>query len=194
MKVYWSILLVGLLFVGCARNAPSSLSPAGVRLYQANEVAVGLGTLQHAAIELNKVQRCDPAPCQPLLSDQNTRIVIEAVTDGLTTLRAVPDGWKATGLAVTQRIEGRLDAAGAKAQGTIVYSILYDTNDAGSPVCQAQTGGPEAPQMFSNEAMQEIASPGNFYNQPNPGQLNTIFAAIATDIGSGTSRLVDDGF
>jgi hypothetical protein len=85
--------------------------------------------------------------------------------------------------------QGVNSAADAKAQGTIVYSILYDTNDAGSPVCQAQTGGPEAPQMFSNEAMQEIASPGNFYNQPNPTQLTTIFLAISADLTAGTSRL-----
>jgi hypothetical protein len=52
----------------------------------------------------------------------------------------------------------------------------------------------EVPSITSNEMLQQIASPGDFYDQPNPGQLNTIFAAIATDIGSGTSRLVDDGF
>ena len=50
------------------------------------------------------------------------------------------------------------------------------------------------PTISSYTTLSQIASPGNFYNQPNAGQLNTIFAAIATDIGQGSSRLVDDGF
>ena len=48
--------------------------------------------------------------------------------------------------------------------------------------------------ITSNDALTQIASPGKFKNQPSPGDLSTIFAAIAADIGSGTSRLVDDGF
>ncbi len=52
----------------------------------------------------------------------------------------------------------------------------------------------EVPTISSYTTLSQIASPGNFYNQPNAGQLNTIFAAIATDIGQGSSRLVDDGF
>lgn len=52
----------------------------------------------------------------------------------------------------------------------------------------------ESPVLYSDDVVEAIASPGNFYNKPSAGQLNTIFTAIATDIGSGTSRLVDDGF
>ena len=52
----------------------------------------------------------------------------------------------------------------------------------------------ESPTIYSDDTLQDIASPGNFYSKPSPGQLNTIFAAIATDIGQGSSRLVDDGF
>ena len=108
------LVFVALLsLAACPSQAPASLSPKGVRVWQANEVAVGLGTLQHAAIELNKLERCiDPAPCAPLLSTENTRVVVEAVTDGLLTLRAIPDGWLATGISVLTRIEARLDAAG----------------------------------------------------------------------------------
>ena len=53
---------------------------------------------------------------------------------------------------------------------------------------------PESPALTSYNTLQAIASPGNFYNQPTPGDLSAIFAAIATDIGAGSSRLVDDGF
>lgn len=84
--------------------------------------------------------------------------------------------------------QGVNSAADAKAQGTIVYSILYDSSD-GSPLCGAQGGGNEQPQMYSNQAMQQIASSGNFYDQPNPTQLTTIFLAISADLTAGTSRL-----
>jgi hypothetical protein len=52
----------------------------------------------------------------------------------------------------------------------------------------------ESPQITSYTTLSDIASPGNFYNQPNAGQLDTIFAAIASDIGQGSSRLIDDNF
>lgn len=107
-----TLVLLLMLAPACAGNAPPTLSPTGVRLWQANEAVVIIGTAQHAAIELNKVQVCDPMPCHPLLSDHNTGIVVDAATDALTTLRAVPTGWKATTQAAIERIKTRLDAAG----------------------------------------------------------------------------------
>lgn len=108
------MLVVVLVFGGCA-STPPSLSPAGVISYQANEAVLIIGQTQNAAIELNKIQRCEPAPsvvCTPLLSDRNTGVVVDAATDGLTTLRAVPAGWRATTSAAIDRIAMRLDAAG----------------------------------------------------------------------------------
>ncbi len=80
------------------------------------------------------------------------------------------------------------------ASKTIVYSIAYALED--------DTGGcmnsvpnpdkPESPAITSATALQNIASPGNFYNKPSPGQLNTIYTQIAVDIGSGTAGLIDD--
>ena len=104
-----------------------------------------------------------------------------------------------------------------KAQGTTIYSIGYALGNnvnctAGALPQEEQQGnwvsctqptancyhyaGPnaESPAITSYNTLSQIASPGNFYNQPNAAQLNTIFAAIATDIGQGSSRLVDDGF
>jgi Flp pilus assembly protein TadG len=104
-----------------------------------------------------------------------------------------------------------------KAQGTTIYSIGYALGSnvnctvGGFRKRDAQNNwGPctlpdadcyhyasntqESPALTSYNTLSQIASPGNFYNQPNAGQLNTIFAAIATDIGQGTSRLVDDNF
>ena len=103
-----------------------------------------------------------------------------------------------------------------KAAGTTIYSIGYalgnnvhctagafhkkDSKAIGCP-CTPRTGcyhyaehTDESPAITSYNTLSQIASPGDFYNQPSAGQLNTIFAAIATDIGQGSSRLVDDGF
>ena len=105
-----------------------------------------------------------------------------------------------------------------KSQGVTIYSIGYalgsnvnctagafrKKNSQGNWVdgCTAGTSGcyhyasntDESPAITSYNTLSQIASPGDFYNQPNAAQLNTIFAAIATDIGQGSSRLVDDGF
>jgi hypothetical protein len=105
-----------------------------------------------------------------------------------------------------------------KAAGTTIYSIGYalgnnvkctqgdfhKKNNNGDWVdgCTAGKAGcyhyasdtDESPSISSYNTLSQIASPGNFYNQPNAAQLDTIFAAIATDIGQGSSRLVDDGF
>lgn len=110
MKVLLFALCLSLS--ACASKAPSSLSPAGVRIWQADQAVVALGTVQHVAIGLNAIQKCDPAPCHPLLSNANTGIVIDAVTDGVNTIKAIPSGWKATAMAALDRIAGRLDAAG----------------------------------------------------------------------------------
>jgi hypothetical protein len=104
-----------------------------------------------------------------------------------------------------------------KSQGTTIYSIGYalgnnvkcttggfHTNNGNGnwQACTQPTVGcqhfastnKESPTMTSYTTLLQIASPGNFYNQPNAAELDTIFAAIATDIGQGSSRLVDDGY
>jgi Flp pilus assembly protein TadG len=68
--------------------------------------------------------------------------------------------------------------------------------------CQHYQGDPnnpahlEAGPITSYDTLANIAtqSPGHFKNKVNPGDLDAIFASIATDISSGTSRLVDDGY
>ena len=120
----------------------------------------------------------------------NVQKVIVFLSDGAA--NTGPTYYPATSPYRTQPCQqGVNSAADAKGQGTLVYSILYDTNDAGSPLCQAQGGAKEQPQMYSTDAMQQIASPGNYYNQPNPTQLTTIFLAISADLTAGTSRLTN---
>ncbi len=100
-----------LLASGCAK-APPSLTPAGVRDWQANEVVVAIGTLQRTAIALNGVQVCDPTPCKPLFSDANTRTVIDAVEVALRTIQAAPAGWRIAADTALTNITTKVDAAG----------------------------------------------------------------------------------
>ena len=82
----------------------------------------------------------------------------------------------------------------AKAQGTTVYSIGYDLDGVNGVYerCQTRSNGIESPNMNALEAMQQIASsPDTFYNKPLPGQLNSIFDRIASDIFR-TAQLIDD--
>lgn len=107
------LMTVLMLTVSCAAHAPATLSPAGVANWQANEAVVAIGTLQRAAIALNAVQKCEASgPCAPLLSDQNTRHVVDAVEVALKTIERVPDGWKAAANAAIDAINATLDAAG----------------------------------------------------------------------------------
>ena len=88
--------------------------------------------------------------------------------------------------------QGGTSAGYSKAKGTIVYSIGYAlADDTGG--CTSYTGAAEKPAITVTQALQTIAtSPANFYNQPTPGQLNTIYTDIAKDIGRGTSALTSD--
>jgi hypothetical protein len=76
---------------------------------------------------------------------------------------------------------------------TIIYSIGYDLDAAngGANKCENSNGNPETPTITAYTAISQIASDSTtFFNKPDPGQLNSIYAAIAADV-SGT-RLLDD--
>jgi len=77
-----------------------------------------------------------------------------------------------------------------KGTGTIVYAIGYDVDaDSNGGQCGAEG-------FNASWALQQMAtvdtSDGkpNYYNQPDPGQLNTIFTRIAADISRPSSRLI----
>lgn len=112
MKILIPLAFALTLLAGCAKDAPPSLTPAGVVTWQANEAVVAVGTLQRVAIELNGVKVCQPPPddakCSPLLSDRNTRTVIDAVAVALNTIKQVPNGWKATALTALEKIRAEL--------------------------------------------------------------------------------------
>ena len=101
--------------------------------------------------------------------------------------------YPATSLYRTQPCHQGVTSSGvSKAKGTVVYSIGYAlADDTGG--CKSYTGSAESPFISVTTALTQIASnAGNFYNQPTPGQLNTIYTQIAADIGTGTSALTSD--
>lgn len=89
--------------------------------------------------------------------------------------------------------QGITSAGYSKTKGTLMYSIGYALDD-DTGGCKSYDGTAEKPlpTISVYSAMQGIAGSGNFYNKPDPGQLNTIYAAIAADIRQGTAGLIDD--
>jgi hypothetical protein len=84
-----------------------------------------------------------------------------------------------------------------QAAGTIVYSIGYDV---GHDVCQGLSKdakgnwkqGPEQPSITAQQALQSMATRTDYYEKPDAGTLNILYAAVAADLLAGTSRLIDD--
>ena len=88
--------------------------------------------------------------------------------------------------------QGVTSSGYSKSRGTIVYSIGYALGD-DTGGCKSYTRVGRVALISVTSALQQIASnSGNFYNQPTPGQLNTIYTQIAADIGTGTSALTSD--
>jgi hypothetical protein len=81
------------------------------------------------------------------------------------------------------------DADTFKAQGVLIYTILYG-NQSGGPACQDYTGANEAPFQEPWTAMQNIASPGDYFADPDPDNLFSFFQLIASDMAAGSSRIV----
>jgi putative Flp pilus-assembly TadE/G-like protein len=93
--------------------------------------------------------------------------------------------------------QGVSSSGTVKAGGTLVFSIGYDLNalNGGANKCQSYTGADESPAITAFQALEQIATDAeSFYNQPNPGQLNTIFSRVAADISRPAARLVDEDF
>lgn len=136
--------------------------------------------------------------------------VIVFLSDGAanTSNTALPTGhWRNNPTWISRPCGAGVQAAAlAKSKGTVVYSIGYDLNGSGTDYEQCrrpdsnghQNGGNpvEVTQSWGHtayDAIRAIATdPANFYNKPNPGQLNTIFTRIAADLSRPAARLIDD--
>jgi len=97
---------------------------------------------------------------------------------------------------VTPCHQGVSSAATIKSAGTLIYSIGYDLDALGGGANQCQsmdaTGPLEKPAITAYAALQQIASPNDFYDQPTPDETSAIFTQVGSDILHGASRLVDD--
>ena len=102
---------------------------------------------------------------------------------------------------------GVQSAANIKAGGTIIYTIGYDLDaGGGAPERCLQPGnltnghgGGSTPEQCDTwgctayDAIRAMATtPQHFYNKPNPGELDTIFRAIALDLAGSRGRLIDN--
>ncbi|HST18766.1 MAG TPA: pilus assembly protein TadG-related protein [Gaiellaceae bacterium] len=93
--------------------------------------------------------------------------------------------------------QGITSSQAIQTAGTIVYSIGYDV---GHDVCQGLSKdakgnwkqGPEQPAITAEQALQSMATRNDYYEQPDAGKLNNLYAAVAADLLAGTSRLIDD--
>jgi hypothetical protein len=88
--------------------------------------------------------------------------------------------------------QGVTSAGNAKGAGTTIYTIGYALGD-DTGGCTSYTGQAEKPAITVYQAMTNMASdPTDFYNQPTPGQLNTIYTQVASDLRHGASSLIND--
>jgi Putative Flp pilus-assembly TadE/G-like len=80
------------------------------------------------------------------------------------------------------------DATAYKAAGWMIFTILYNDGQ-GNEACQAWNGNNESPSITPAQAMQQMASPNEYFLDPNPSQLTSIFRQIQSDMAAGSSRL-----
>jgi Flp pilus assembly protein TadG len=87
--------------------------------------------------------------------------------------------------------QGVTSAATVKATGTVIYSIGYALDD-DTGGCRSYNGTVESPAITVRQALTQIASsPDKFLERPGPGELQTIYSAVAQDIAHGTSSLIN---
>jgi Flp pilus assembly protein TadG len=133
---------------------------------------------------------------------QGTQKVIVFLSDGAANFG--PQYYPSTSPYLTNPCKSAVDnAATMKANKVLMYTIAYTTSS--SDLCYASPGAKignkvlqypndyntytESPQISAVGAMQQIASPGNYYSNPNPTSLTGIFTAISADIMAGHSRI-----
>src|SRR6476620_3852689 len=80
------------------------------------------------------------------------------------------------------------DATAYKAAGWMIFTILYNDGQ-GNEACQAWNGNNESPSITPAQAMQQMASPNEYFLDPNPSALTSIFQQISSDMAAGSSRL-----
>ena len=132
---------------------------------------------------------------------QGTQKVIVFLSDGAANYG--PQYFSGSSPYLTNPCKSAVDnAATMKANRVLIYTIAYTTST--SDICKVSPGGKigthivttseydqynESPQISAVGAMQAIASPNNYYSNPNATSLTGIFTAISADIMAGHSRI-----
>jgi Flp pilus assembly protein TadG len=189
-------------------------SPAYVLVPLSNTYATSLGNLNNNSALVSTVN-CVQAKggtaytlaidmaYQELVANgrQDTQKVIVFLSDGAANYG--PQYYANTSPYLTNPCKSAVDnAATYKANKVLIYTIAYTTTS--SDICKVSPGGKigshvvtsaeydqysETPQISATAAMQAIASPGNYYSNPNATSLTGIFTAISADMMAGHSRI-----
>jgi hypothetical protein len=107
-------------------HTPPNLSPVGQAAWKADRAVLGFEAVVDGSTGLNKIQVCDknvPPICHALLSKANTDIILDVSRRSVVTLRATPDGWRATVSTGLTEIRSKLDDSG-KAQISAWLGVL----------------------------------------------------------------------
>ncbi len=130
-----------------------------------------------------------------------TQKVIVFLSDGAANYG--PQYYSNTSPYLTNPCKSAVDQAAIyKAAKVLIYTIAYTTtsSDMCEPSPSAKIGNHivtgnesptiyESPSISATAAMQAIASPGDYYSNPNATSLTGIFTAISADIMAGHSRI-----
>ena len=132
---------------------------------------------------------------------QGTQKVIVFLSDGAANYG--PQYYSNTSPYLTNPCKSAVDQAAIyKAAKVLIYTIAYTTSSTdwcyaspgakiGNHIVQSDESSTykESPQVSATATMQAIASPGNYYSNPNATSLTGIFTAISADIMAGHSRI-----
>ena len=159
-------------------DASTASSPAGTTSY--------VNSIEEAQHELDDHGRGNVQDVIVFLSDGAANTTPRWISSYMEPWRTRPC---AAGVEAARRV---------KDSGTIIYTIGYDLNGLGTDYeqCRLRPSGCSSKERASPRTTRSGRSrrePDNFYNKPDPGQLNTIFTRIAADLQRPAARLIDDG-
>lgn len=84
------------------------------------------------------------------------------------------------------------EASGIKGAGVRIFAIAYNVTDSGCLKDVQTYSGNQAEGANPLTTVQNIASAGDYYYQPSPSSLTTIFRDIAGELGDTKTKMRDD--
>lgn len=98
MKKYLLLFLIA--FTACTPKVGPNTDPRAVTALKVKEVVIAIGTVQHTAIELNKVG---------IVNNEATEYTIDYVKSALNVIKATPNGWQPSVIKVLDELENKLN-------------------------------------------------------------------------------------